>query len=118
MVGASAKREDWQKRLDLLYRTAVHRGPCQRYPSSLWLHGQPSLGVHQVLTEVFGVWSSPPPVIERHDLGRGFAGDDGADPLGRCAQGVVEKVRVSACCRRLRMTKQTADHMQAQSGTG
>jgi len=65
-----------------------------------------------------GAWSSPPPSIKRHDFGGLRPGDDGADALGRCAQGVVEKVRVSTCCRRLRVAKQTANYMQTQSGTG
>ena len=55
---------------------------------------------------------------EGRDLGGCGVGDDSADALGRCAQGVIEKVRVSACCLRLRMAKQTANYVQAHTRTG
>src|SRR6266508_6940282 len=60
----------------------------------------------------------PPPLGEGRDLGACGVGDDSADALGRCAQGVIEKVRVSACCLRLRMAKQTANYVQAHTRTG
>src|SRR5215471_15862960 len=41
-------------------------------------------------TQFFAVWSSPPPSLKRHDLGALRAGNNGADALGRLAQGVIE----------------------------
>src|SRR2546430_16662468 len=91
-----------------LFRSSRHVLAGSNSAKIAWL-----CSAHDVrLLRTIGLLKSSP-LGKRHNFGGCGVRDDSPDSFGRCAQGVIEKVRVSACRLRLRVAKQAATYVQA-----